>query len=146
MPRPRPRLDLLLPTHGIDHVTIGVGELGASRRFYELALRPLGFGVRFSWPDGGLVCLGLAAEASSLWLREGACGSTRISLAARDRGAVDAFFAAALAAGGESVSAPGARPQYTASTYAAEVLDPDGNAVEAICRHAAKPHATADAA
>jgi catechol 2,3-dioxygenase-like lactoylglutathione lyase family enzyme len=145
MASPHAALDLLPPAHGIDHVTIGVRDYAASRRFYELGLRPLGFGVRFSWPAGGLVCLGLAAEPSALRLREGVAERTRVSLAAEDRASVDAFYAAALAAGGTSSSAPAFRPEYTASTYAAEVLDPDGNSVEAICRRVA-PAAAADAA
>ena len=145
MARPQPRAEPLR-TRGIDHVTLGVGELAPARRFYELGLRPLGFGVRFSWPDGGLLCLGLAGDTSSLWLRQDVDSRGRISVAAGDRHEVDAFFAAALAAGGTPVSAPAYRPEFTDSTYAAEVLDPDGNAVEAICRHAAKPHAAADAA
>ena len=134
---PRPKLDVAPRGEGIDHVTLTVGDQRAARRFYELALRPLGFSVVFDWPDGGRTYLGLPPDTSSLWLvqssdaRHGA-----VSLAAPDRTAVDAFYAAALAAGGHGVSAPAARPEYTGSTYAAEVLDPDGNAVEAICWNA----------
>jgi catechol 2,3-dioxygenase-like lactoylglutathione lyase family enzyme len=124
------------PTHGIDHVTIGVREYAAGKRFYELALRPLGFAVRLDWPDAERVYLGVGSEGSSLWVTAGRPARAELSLAAADRVAVDAFYAAALAAGGRPVSPPAVRPEYTRSTYAAAVLDPDGNSIEAICRSA----------
>ena len=68
-----------------------------------------------------------------------------MSLAASDQAAVDAFFAAALAAGGAEVTPPSHRPEHTARTYAAEVLDPDGNTLEAICWQA-QPAAVAERA
>jgi catechol 2,3-dioxygenase-like lactoylglutathione lyase family enzyme len=126
-------------------VTIGVREYVVGKRFYERALRPLGFSVLLDWPDARRAYLGVASEASSLWLAEGRAARTEISLAAADRSSVDAFYAAALAAGGRAVSSPAIRPEYTPSTYAAAVLDPDGNSVEAICRDA-DSHATAAAA
>jgi catechol 2,3-dioxygenase-like lactoylglutathione lyase family enzyme len=122
------------PALGIDHVTITTRDCGAAKRFYELALRPLGFGVVFDWPDGGRAYLGLTSESSSLWLVQG--GDHRrvsLSLAAADRTAVDAFYRASLLAGGESLAAPAFRPEFTPRTYSAGVLDPDGNVLEAIC-------------
>ncbi len=123
---------------GIDHVTIATRDYRGAKRFYELALRPLGFSVMFDWPEGGRAYLGVAPETSSVWLvQRGEPGRGAVSLAARDSVAVDRFYAAALAAGGRPVAPPSPRPEYTRATYAAEVLDPDGNAVEAICWHAA---------
>jgi predicted lactoylglutathione lyase len=91
----------------------------------------------FDWPDGDRAYLGLPSEPSSVWLVQDADrGRVALSLAAADHGAVDAFYAAAVAAGARPLSPPTHRPEYTASTYAAEVLDPDGNALEAICRSA----------
>jgi len=122
---------------GIDHVTITTLDCRAAKRFYELALRPLGFSVVFDWPDGGRAYLGLPAEPSSLWLvQDGGAGRVAVSLAAGDQDAVDAFYAAAVAAGGEPVSPPAFRPEYTPSTYAAEIRDWDGNRLEAVCRRA----------
>jgi catechol 2,3-dioxygenase-like lactoylglutathione lyase family enzyme len=135
----------LRPAQGIDHVTVGVRGYRAAKRFYERALRPLGFSVLLDWPDAGRAYLGLDSQASCLWLTEGRAARTDITLAAADRASVDSFYAAALAAGGTAVSAPAVRPEYTASTYSARVLDPDGNSVEAICRGAA-PHASEAAA
>ena len=142
----QPRRARLARTSGIDHVTIGVRRHEAARAFYEHVLRPLGFRVRLSWPDGGLVCLGLHSEPSSVWLREGLPGPSHLSLVAGDRDAVDAFHAAALASGGSSAAPPALRPEHTAQTYAAEVLDPDGNRIEAICREPGAPAAAVDAA
>jgi catechol 2,3-dioxygenase-like lactoylglutathione lyase family enzyme len=134
---PARHLEAVPGLSGIDHVTIVTGDHGAARRYYEQALRPLGFAVVFDWPDGGRVHLGLPRERSSLWLVQGSRpGRVTLSLAAPDAATVDAFFAAALAAGGRPLSAPGLRPEYTPSTYAAEVADPEGNTVEAICRRA----------
>ena len=122
---------------GIDHVTISTADCAAAKALYASALAPLGFVVVFDWPDGGRAHLGLPAERSRLWLVEGS-ETTRaaLSLTAADRPAVDAFYAAALAAGASPVSAPAYHPEYNATTYAAAIRDPDGNTVEAICRHA----------
>jgi catechol 2,3-dioxygenase-like lactoylglutathione lyase family enzyme len=131
------RLEVVRRTEGIDHVTVAVRDVRAAKRFYELALRPLGYSVLFDWPDGGRAYLGLPSEPSSLWLvQDKHPGRVALSFAAADRAAVDAFHAAALAAGVQSLSRPAPRPEYTPSTYAAQVLDPDGNALEAICWHA----------
>ncbi|MGH2995454.1 MAG: VOC family protein [Gaiellaceae bacterium] len=131
------RLEVARRAQGIDHVTITTRDDRAAKRFYELALRPLGFSVVFDWPDGGRAYLGLPSEPSSLWLVQGSDpGRAALSLAAADRSAVDAFYAAALAAGARPLSPPAVRPEHTPFTYAAGVLDPDGNAVEAVCWHA----------
>jgi catechol 2,3-dioxygenase-like lactoylglutathione lyase family enzyme len=134
---PRPRLEEARGVEGIDHVTLTVADARAARRFYEVALQPLGFAVVLDWPDGGRTHLGLPSETSSLWLVQGNDARRgAVTLAAPDSGAVDAFYAAALAGGGREVSPPATRFEHTASTYAAEVLDPDGNVLEAICWHA----------
>ena len=125
---------------GIDHLTLVTRDYPAAKRFYELALRPLGFSVVFDWPQRRRAYFGVAPEPSSLWLVEsGDPRRSTVAFAAPDRTAVDAFYAAALAAGGQPVSAPATRPEYTAAAYGAEVLDPDGNALEAICRRAEGP-------
>ena len=120
---------------GIDHVMLPVREYASGKRFYEQALRPLGFELLLDWPAGSRAYFGLPSAPSMLWLAEER-GAVRISLAAADRTSVDAFYSAALAAGARSDEPPGRRPEYTAATYAASVVDPDGNRVEAICRRA----------
>ena len=130
----------------IDHVTITTPDVAAAKRFYERALRPLGFSLVFDWPHGGRAYLGLDSEPSSVWLVEsGDPRRSTVAFAAPDRAAVDAFYVGALAAGARSIAPPSLRPDYTASTYVAEVLDPDGNALEAVCR-TVEPSAATQAA
>lgn len=143
---PRKMLEVVDPARGIDHVTITTRDCRVAKRFYERALRPLGFSVVFDWPAGGRAYFGLRTAPSVLWIvQRSHPGRASVSLAAADRDAVDVFYAAALAAGGQAVSPPAHRPEYTAQTYAAEVLDADGNTLEAICRQA-EPLASAERA
>ena len=65
MPVVQPRFETARRPRGIDHVTMTTGDDRAAKRFYELALRPLGYSVVFDWPDGGRVYLGVASEPSS---------------------------------------------------------------------------------
>jgi catechol 2,3-dioxygenase-like lactoylglutathione lyase family enzyme len=115
----------------VDHVSIRVRDLEASRRFYEAALAPLGFGV-VSAPEGG-TAFGLEG-ADDFWILKGGEPSKRVhvAFAAPDRAAVDAFYHAALEAGGRDNGPSGLRPEYHAGYYAAFVLDPDSNNVEAV--------------
>jgi catechol 2,3-dioxygenase-like lactoylglutathione lyase family enzyme len=119
----------------IDHLTVPVRDYLTSKRFYERALRPLGFVVLLDWPDRRRVYLGLAGRPSTLWLVESdLAGSLDVSLAAADPDGVDGFHAAAVAAGGRSGSDPAIRLEQSRDYYAARVVDPDGNAVEAVFR------------
>jgi catechol 2,3-dioxygenase-like lactoylglutathione lyase family enzyme len=119
----------------IDHVTVPVRDYTAGKRFYEHALRPLGFGVRLDWPDRRKAFLGLDGEPSSLWLTESnAAGWLQLSLSTTEPEAVNAFHAAAVAAGARTEYEPGIRPEHNREYYAARVLDPDGNALEAVFR------------
>jgi predicted lactoylglutathione lyase len=124
----------------IDHLTVPVRDYGRSKRFFEQALRPLGFAVLLDWPDRRRTYLGIEREPSSLWLAESsAAGSLEVTLTAGDPDAVDSFHAAAVAAGGRTEWFPGIRSEYSSEYYAARVLDPDGNAIEAVYRGAAAP-------
>jgi catechol 2,3-dioxygenase-like lactoylglutathione lyase family enzyme len=111
-------------------VGLAVSDLAAARAFYVAALEPLGFGVVMEFP--GVIALGLAGQPE-LWMHQGAPSAPiHIAFHAADRARVDAFHAAALAAGGTDNGAPGLRPQYHPGYYGAYVLDPDGNNVEAV--------------
>lgn len=117
-----------------DHFGIKVKDLAASKRFYSAALATLGHGVQYE--GGGQVGIG-PKGAPALWLSAGpAQGSAHIALRADNRAAVDAFYQAAVAAGGKDNGAPGLRPDYHKNYYGAFVIDPDGNNVEAVCHKA----------
>jgi catechol 2,3-dioxygenase-like lactoylglutathione lyase family enzyme len=121
----------------IDHLTVPVRDYELSKRFYERVLAPLGFVVRLDWPDKRRVFFGPEHRPSSLWLSETeAAGSVQVSLAAAGPDAVDAFHSAAVSAGARTEDAPGIRPEYNRDYYAARVLDPDGNSIEAVFRGA----------
>jgi catechol 2,3-dioxygenase-like lactoylglutathione lyase family enzyme len=118
----------------LDHVAIEVDDFDRSRAFYETALAPLGFEVVME-PMPQMAGFGTADKP---WFWVVARGrptvhGVHLAFQANDRDAVDTFHAAGLAAGGTDNGAPGPRPIYHSSYYAAFVLDPDGNNVEAVC-------------
>jgi catechol 2,3-dioxygenase-like lactoylglutathione lyase family enzyme len=119
----------------IDHIMLRVNDFAQSRAFFVAGLAPLGmtvameFGAHAGFGEGG---------KPEFWIgQQGrAAPPQHIAFRARDRAAVRAFHAAALAAGGRDNGAPGLRTHYHASYYAAFVLDPDGNNIEAVCHTA----------
>ena len=114
----------------VDHVTLTVRDLAASRSFYAAALAP--WGSREVELDDGSIVLG-PEGSEDLGLSAGEpSGPIHLAFAAPDRQVVDAFHAAALEAGGRDNGGPGLRPRYHAGYYAAYVLDPDGNNIEAV--------------
>jgi catechol 2,3-dioxygenase-like lactoylglutathione lyase family enzyme len=117
----------------IDHLVIGVSDLEASRRFYARALEPLGF-REIGPSDGGRGVSFGPGDIDDFAISEKyePGGQLHIAFAADRREQVDAFHAAALAAGGRDNGAPGPRPEYSAGYYGAFVLDPDGHNVEAV--------------
>jgi catechol 2,3-dioxygenase-like lactoylglutathione lyase family enzyme len=117
------------PPRLFDHVKLPVRDLARSRAFYERALQPLG--VRVVQTSQGP---GFALGDQDFWImeQEVAAGSVHLAFAAADRETVDAFHAAGLEAGGVDNGRPGLRPHYHSGYYAAYVLDPDGNNVEAV--------------
>jgi catechol 2,3-dioxygenase-like lactoylglutathione lyase family enzyme len=119
----------------IDHVILPVRDYAASKRFYEVALRPLGFSLLLDWPEGRRAWFGLEGTASSLWLAESdKAGSLEVCLGAEQPEAVDGFHAEALGVGAVSSWAPGIRPEFSRRYYAARVHDPDGNSIEVVFR------------
>jgi catechol 2,3-dioxygenase-like lactoylglutathione lyase family enzyme len=112
-----------------DHVGLRVKDTRASARFYTAALRPLGL-----VPDTSGTGFG-PPGAPGLWLYETAAGERGVHVAfvAADRAAVYRFHAAGLGAGGLDNGKPGLRTDYGATYYAAFLVDPDGNNVEAVC-------------
>ena len=119
----------------LDHVSVGVSDLERAARFYEATLATLGLTRLVTRP----ATIGFGKAYPEFWinLRAGmppvAPGSgVHICLRARSTDAVDAFHAAALGAGGRSDGAPGVRPHDRVKYYAAFVIDPDGNRIEAV--------------
>jgi catechol 2,3-dioxygenase-like lactoylglutathione lyase family enzyme len=120
---------------GLDHVALSAGDYEVSRRFYEQALGALGLKPLMSFDEGGKVT-GFGARQPIFWLGDGGKlqnGRVHYAFAAATRAEVDAFYAAAMAAGGKDNGPPGLRPHYHATYYAAFVLDPDGHNIEAVC-------------
>lgn len=124
----------------LDHISIGVRDIAATRRFYDAALSPLGYG-----------CLSEAAESLgyggdggvALWISRSEHpvpadprSGLHICFKAPSRAAVDAFHAGAMSAGGSDNGRPGLRPDYGANYYSAFAVDPDGYRVEAYCGRA----------
>jgi catechol 2,3-dioxygenase-like lactoylglutathione lyase family enzyme len=116
-----------------DHVLVKVKDLNSSKRFYTAALAPLGFSVQYD--ADGMLGFG-PKDAPALWLATAkgeTNGPVHLAFVAKDRAAVQAFYAAALPAGGKDNGKPGLRPEYHANYYGGFVKDPDGNNIEAVC-------------
>jgi catechol 2,3-dioxygenase-like lactoylglutathione lyase family enzyme len=124
----------------IDHISFGVTDFARSVAFYDRAFAPLGVTRVFTVPmehSGGANVSGYGDETPWFWIAEenATKGMMHIALRAPDRTSVDAFYAAAITAGGTDNGAPGLRPHYHAHYYGAFVLDPDGHNIEAVCHH-----------
>ena len=117
----------------LDHVGLDVSDYEASKAFYEQALAPLGMTLMIE-PIERIG--GFGAEFPFFWIGQrerGPDSGTHVAFRTESRETVDAFHAAAVAAGGNDNGAPGLREIYHPHYYGAFVLDPDGNNVEAVC-------------
>jgi len=123
----------------LDHIGFAVSDYARSLAFYKKALEPLGYGLAMEVTrevTGGEAHAGFGRDGrADFWIGTGKSLSGRLHVAftARSRAEVDAFYAAALAAGGTDNGKPGLRPMYHQNYYGAFVLDPDGHNVEAVC-------------
>lgn len=122
----------------IDHIGFPVSDYARAKAFYEQALAPLGYTlimeVRQTENDSPAAGFG-ANGKPDFWIggEGGLARSLHVAILAKDRATVDAFYRAALAAGGTDNGAPGLRPHYHPNYYGAFVLDPDGHNIEAVC-------------
>jgi catechol 2,3-dioxygenase-like lactoylglutathione lyase family enzyme len=117
-----------------DHVVFGVSDYAASKAFFLKALEPLGVAVVSEGPLG--VELSPPKSKASLCIRreiEEKPAHLHLAFVAENRQQVDAFYRAALEAGGKDNGPPGLRTQYNANYYAAFVIGPDGHNIEAVC-------------
>ena len=119
----------------IDHISVAVRDLEHAARFYEATLAPLGLTRLVTRPR----TVGFGKAYPEFWINQRAGmapvppeSGVHICLRARTTDEVDAFHAAALSAGGRSDGAPGLRPHDRVKYYAAFVVDPDGNRIEAV--------------
>lgn len=115
-----------------DHVVFGASDYESSKTFFLKALKPIGLTVVSEGPLG----IELSADSkSSLCIRRVAETPSHLHLAfvAQNRGQVDDFYREALKAGAEDNGAPGLRPEYSGSYYAAFVIGPDGHNIEVVC-------------
>lgn len=121
-----------------DHVVFSVSDYAASKAFFVAALKPLGvtvvsegsLGVELCRPDGtSSLCIRLEPEPRPAHLH--------LAFQAQSREQVQAFYQAALEAGGAGNGAPGLRPQYHPNYFAAFVIGPDGHNIEAVCHSSA---------
>jgi catechol 2,3-dioxygenase-like lactoylglutathione lyase family enzyme len=115
----------------VAHVAVNVRDFEAAKTFYLGALAPLGYRVVYEEPG----TLAYLADENGLDFgigRREPVGGAHVAFHCADQAAVDAFYEAALAAGGRDNGPPGLRPQYAADYYAAFVLDPDGNNIEGV--------------
>ena len=126
----------------IAHIGLIVSDIEHSKKFYTAALAPIGIQMIREYrvtPTRPAASAGFGEPPrADLWLYQGDPGkvTTHIAFQVGKRALVDAFYAAAIAAGGRDNGKPGPRPQYSANYYGAFVLDPDGYNVEAVCREA----------
>ncbi len=132
----------------LDHMTFRVTDIAKAKAFYSAALAPLGYSVcleghyganivGFGFPDAS------QPEGSKMdtWLIDGpspyggpaTTSGCHLAWQAESRAQVDAFYKAAIEAGGKDNGAPGLRPHYHPNYYGAFVIDPEGNNIEAVC-------------
>ncbi len=126
----------------IAHVGILVSDIEKSKKFYAEALKPIGYQMLRDYgvtPTRPAASAGFGEPPSAdLWIYQGTPSKIAIHIAfqVNTRALVDAFYQAAIAAGGKDNGKPGIRSQYNPNYYGAFVLDPDGNNIEAVCREA----------
>jgi catechol 2,3-dioxygenase-like lactoylglutathione lyase family enzyme len=125
----------------IDHIGFPVSDYERAKAFYTAALAPLGYTlimeVGADKTESASPAAGFGANGKpDFWIGgEGRIDRPlHVAIAAKDRSAVDAFYAAALGAGGRDNGSPGLRAHYHPHYYGAFVLDPDGHNIEAVCR------------
>lgn len=123
----------------IDHTGVVVSDFQNSKLFYQNALAPIGYALLMevsAAQTGNNDAAGFGVPPKpDFWVGNGTPNVPPLHVAFRatSRAQVDAFYAAALAAGGRDNGAPGLRPHYHPDYYGAFVLDPDGHNIEAVC-------------
>ena len=126
----------------IDHTGVTVSNFEKSKTFYRAALAPIGYALLMEIPAAVTKSTDVAgfgeAPKPDFWISAGNPNKPpiHVAFAVATRAMVDAFYKAALAAGGTDNGAPGIRAHYHPDYYGAFVLDPDGHNIEAVCHKA----------
>jgi catechol 2,3-dioxygenase-like lactoylglutathione lyase family enzyme len=115
-----------------DHIGLKTKDLDASVRFYKAALAPLGYEL-CSRDESGAGFGPRGAPALWLYAESKAASRAHVAFRAPDHASVDRFHKGGLAKGGRDNGAPGLRADYSPTYYAAFLIDPDGNNIEAVC-------------
>ncbi len=116
----------------IDHTSLRVSDYEKAKEFYAKALAPLGYTVLTDLPEWKVA--GLGNGKPDLWVsQKEPVGPVHVALGAESRSIVDAFYKAALEAGGKDNGAPGLRTEYHPTYYGAFIHDADGNNLEVVC-------------
>lgn len=117
-----------------DHVKFGVSDFAASKAFFLQALGPLGIAVVSEGaPSYGIELSADGKVSLCVYQTEAKLAHLHLAFVAESRQVVEAFYRAALEAGGKDNGAPGLRPHYHANYYAAFVIGPDGHNIEVVC-------------
>jgi catechol 2,3-dioxygenase-like lactoylglutathione lyase family enzyme len=116
----------------LDHTAVNVTDFERGKSFYSKALEPLGYSVALE--VGEFAGFADASGFSFGMFRRDPAGGAHVAFACPDHATVDAFYEAAMEAGGKDNGAPGIRAHYHENYYGAFVHDPDGNNIEAVCQ------------
>ncbi|GGY87453.1 glyoxalase [Cellvibrio zantedeschiae] len=125
----------------IDHIGIVVSDFEKSKAFYTSALAAIGYSLIMEFPESVTGTTDVAGfgepEKPDFWISRGTPGksSTHAAFRVESRNLVDAFYKAAIEAGGKDNGGPGLRPHYHPNYYGAFIFDPDGNNIEAVCHN-----------
>jgi catechol 2,3-dioxygenase-like lactoylglutathione lyase family enzyme len=125
----------------IDHMTLHAKNIDKTKKFYSSVLKPLGYKLNSDDVYSGTRYVSFSADGKAdTWFTNArpASGPGHMAWSAKTRKAVDDFYKAALKAGAKDNGAPGLREDYSKNYYAAFVIDPDGNNIEAVCTKRAK--------
>lgn len=123
----------------LDHIGLTASDVTRAKAFYDAALAPLGIGLVMqvtAEQTGGQAYLGYGSEGRPYFWVGGdgrLTGALHVAFSAKDRATVDAFYKAAMTAGGTDNGGPGIRAHYHPNYYGAFVFDPDGHNIEAVC-------------
>ena len=115
-----------------DHVKFGVSDYPASRAFFLKALEPLGVASVTDWSPNGVEIVATGGASLCLYQTAEKPAHLHLAFTAQSRHQVEAFYRAALEAGGRDNGPPGLRPEYSGNYYAAFVIGPDGHNIEAV--------------